>query len=723
MNLESVIQMKDRVIAILKRQMNAVTTEELVSLMGNLSPEEIKEIQDVLNEMVQKSEIYYTNKGKYILFENCKDIEIGEIAVNPKGFGFLILPGDDIHIERNMLNGAIDGDRVIVEVISRKPKLEGRVMRIVERNLNNLVGEIKYIHGKPFMNLEDKRKLIIELDPNTTRNCVEGTIAQARIVKEIRKNYYLAKIVDIIGHKDDAGVDILTIAYKHEIFPDFSKGTITELESIPTAVDPKDLEGRRDLTDKMIFTIDGADTKDIDDAISLERKGDNFLLGVHIADVSHYVRPGSALNEDAMNRGTSSYLVDTVIPMIPHKLSNGICSLNEHVIRLTESCVMEITPRGEIVDFDIFESYIKSNKKMTYKDVNEILMRDKIPAGYEPFIETLKEMNTLAHILKNKAVRNGAIDFDLDEAKIYCDENGRACKVERCVREDGEKMIEQFMIAANETVATCISNMELPFIYRVHDVPSTEKIEDFLKFVSVLGYQVNANIKNITPKEMQHILEQLKDKPEFETLSSNLLRSMKKAKYQRENLGHFGLASKCYTHFTSPIRRYPDLLVHRLLRKYLFDHEIDEHIDDLKPKIDAIAELASDRELKAIEAEREVDDMKMAEYMEGHIGEVFDGKISGLTNFGMFIELENLIEGLVHISDIGNDFFVYNSDILAIIGERTKKMYRLGDKVKVQVISASKTEKQIDFKLVGGEETDGDKKQESEIQLLHRKNI
>lgn len=706
--------MKESVLNTLKLQMNAVTSEELVSLIGNLTPEQIKEVQAVLNEMVQKSEIYYTNKGKYILFENCKDIEIGEIDVNPKGFGFLLLPGDDVHIEKNMLNGAIDKDKVIVEITSRKPKLEGRVLRIVERDLNNFVGEIKYIHGKPFMNLEDKRKLIIELDPNTTKNCVEGTIAQAQIVKEIRKNYYLAKIKDIIGHKDDAGVDILTIAYKHEIYPDFSKKTLTELDKIPDSVDPKDLTGRRDLTSKMIFTIDGADTKDIDDAISLERKGNNYLLGVHIADVSHYVCPGSALNEDAMNRGTSSYLVDTVIPMLPHKLSNGICSLNEGVIRLTESCVMEITPTGEVVDFDIFESFIKSNKKMTYKDVNEILMRDITPQGYEPFKDTLKEMNTLAHILKNRAVRNGLIDFDLDEAKIYCDEFGRACKVERCVREDGEKMIEQFMIAANETVASCISNMDLPFIYRVHDVPSTEKIEDFMKFISVLGYQVNANIKNITPKEMQHILNQLKDKPEFETLSSNLLRSMKKAKYQRENIGHFGLASKCYTHFTSPIRRYPDLLVHRLLRKYLFNHEIDEHAEDLKPMIDSIAELASDRELKAIEAEREVDDMKMAEYMEGHIGEEYDAKISGLTNFGMFVELDNLIEGLVHISDIGNDFFSYNSDIMAIVGNNTKKLYRLGDKVRVKVISASKTEKQIDFKLIGGEEN-GDKKPQSEI--------
>ncbi len=704
--------MKERVLEFLKKSLNAVTTEELCSLMGDLSVKDIEEVQKILNELVQNGEIYFTNKGKYILFENCQDIKIGKIDVHPKGFGFLLLPGDDIHIEKNMLNGAIDGDTVIVEITERKPKLEGRVLRIFKRNLNNLVGEIRFIHGKPFMNLEDKRKLIIELDPKSTRDCVEGTIVQASIIKEIRKNYYLARVSSVIGHKDDAGVDILTIAYKYEIYPDFSKSTLKEIEDIPTEVDPKELVGRKDLTEEIIFTIDGADTKDIDDAISLSRKGSNYLLGVHIADVSHYVKEGSALNEDAMNRGTSSYLADTVIPMIPHKLSNGICSLNEGVIRLTESCVMEIDHNGSIVDFDIFESYIKSKKKMTYKEVNEVIMHDKVPKGYEEFKDILKSMNDLAHILRKKKEREGYIDFNLDEAKIICDENGRACEIQRRVQEDGERMIEQFMVAANETVATCISNMELPFIYRVHDIPSEEKIQDFLKFVSILGYQLNAKIKNITPKAMQEILDQLRDKKEVEALSTTLLRSMKKAKYQRENIGHFGLASKYYTHFTSPIRRYPDLLVHRLLRKYLFDHEIDDKINELEPKIDYIAELSSERELKAVEAEREVDDMKMAEYMEGHIGEEFDGKISGLTNFGIFVELDNMVEGLVHISAIGDDFFHYNSDIMAIVGDNTKKLYRLGDKLKVKVIRANKQEKQIDFEIVGGEE-DGDKKQES----------
>lgn len=704
--------MKERVIEVLKKQFNAVSCEELCSLMGDVTVSEIEEIQKILNEMVQKSEIYYTNKGKYILFENCKDLEIGEISVHQKGFGFLLLPGEDVHIERGMLNGAVDGDKVIVEVISRHEGLEGRVIRIVERNLNNLVGEVKFVHGKAFVSLEDKRNLIIELEPSSLKNCVEGTIVLANIIREVKKNHYLARVSQVIGHKDDAGVDILTIAYKHEIYPEFSKKCEKEIESIPNEVLKEELVGRRDLTDKVIFTIDGADTKDIDDAISLEMKGNNYLLGVHIADVSHYVTPGSALNEDAFNRGTSSYLADTVIPMLPHKLSNGICSLNEGVVRLTESCVMEITPKGEVVDFEIFESFIKSHKKMTYSDVNEIIMRDNIPEGYLEYADTLKKMNELAHIISDSKVRKGSLDFELDEVKIICDDLGRCCGVERRVREDGEKMIEQFMIMANETVATCIYNMDLPFIYRVHDVPSNEKIEDFMKFISVLGYQVKAKLKDITPKTMQDILEQLKDKKEFETLSSNLLRSMRKAKYQRTNIGHFGLASECYTHFTSPIRRYPDLIVHRLLRKYLFDHDLDDDLEKLSSKIDTIAEQSSARELAAVEAEREVDDMKMAEYMEGHIGEIYEGKISGLTNFGMFVELDNMVEGLIKISNIGQDFYVYNSDIMAIIGDATKEMFRLGDEVKVKVISASKESKQIDFALVRGD-GNGNTKQKS----------
>ena len=705
--------MKERVLEILKHEFNAISTEELVSKLGNITPEEINEVQKILNEMVQNFELYFTKKEKYILFENCQDIEIGEIDVNPKGFGFLLLPGDDVHIEKDMLNGAIDGDMVIVEITSRTPKLEGRVLKIVKRNLNNLVGQIKYIHGKPFMMLEDKRNITIEIEPNSAKNCVEGTVVLVTVIREKTKNYYFAKVSNIIGHKDDAGVDILTIAYKHEIYPDFSEKAMQEAENIETEVNPKELEGRRDLTEKEIFTIDGVDTKDIDDAISLEEKNGNYILGVHIADVSHYVQEGMALNEDALARGTSSYLADTVIPMLPHKLSNGICSLNEGVIRLTESCEMEIDRKGKIIDYNIFPSYIISKKKMNYTSVNKLLKEGIVEEGYEPFKDTLIKMNELAKLLRKQMESRGYINFNIDEAKIICDENGRAIDIQRRIQDDGEKLIEAFMIAANETVAGAISNMELPFIYRTHDEPDPKKIEEFMNLMSLLGYNVTGNFKEITPIKMQQLLKQVEDKPEFEMLSTKLLRSMKKAKYTEENIGHFGLGSDCYTHFTSPIRRYPDLEVHRLLRKYLFDHEIDgESVNILEKKLIDIAEQSSEREQKAVEAEREVDDMKMAEYMEAHIGEEYEGKISGLTNFGMFVELDNLVEGLVHISTLKGDYYNYNSDIMAIVGDKTKKMYRLGDKVKIKVESANKTNKTVDFELI--EETkDGNSKQES----------
>ena len=707
--------MKEKVINILKEKYEALSIEDICSSINNVSVSDIEEIQKILNNMVKDFEVYYTNKGRYILFENCKDIEIGEIDVNPKGFGFLLLPGDDVHIEKNKLNGAIDGDKVIVEILTRKPKLEGRVIKIVQRNLNNLVGEVKYIHGKPFVSLEDKRNLVIELDKKTAYNCVDGTIVVVDIISEKKKNYYIGKVNQVVGHKDDAGVDILTIAYKHEIYPDFSDETIDEVNKIENEVSKEELIGRKDLTDKIIFTIDGDDTKDIDDAISLEYKNGNYLLGVHIADVSYYVKEGSPLNEDAYKRGTSAYLADTVIPMLPHKLSNGICSLNENVIRLTQSCMMEIDKKGNIVDYDIFESYIKSSKRMTYKNVNMILKENIVPKGYEKFADTLKDMNNLAHILRNKLERRGYINFDASEAKIICDDNGRAIDIQKRIQDEGEKLIEEFMIAANETVATAIYNMDLPFIYRVHDIPDEKKINDFIRLVSILGYKINGNIKDITPIKMQKILNELKEKPEFEMLSTNLLRCMKKAKYQVENIGHFGLGSKCYTHFTSPIRRYPDLIVHRLLREYLYKHNID--IDTIKKeetKLTSIAMQSSDRELKAVEAEREVDDMKMAEYMETHIGEVYEGKISGLTNFGMFVELDNLVEGLVHLSTIKEDYYTYNSDIMALIGQSTKKMYRLADKVTIKVVASNKTNKTIDFELI--ERTkDGDTKQKSKI--------
>ena len=446
----------------------------------------------------------------------------------------------------------------------------------------------------------------------------------------------------------------------------------------------------------------------------MEKDENNYILGVHIADVSNYVKENTALGDAAYERGTSSYLADTVIPMIPHKLSNGICSLNEGVLRLSMSCVMKYSPEGKLLDYDIFPSYIKSSKKMTYKNVNKIIMENVVPEGYEPFAETLKEMHKLAKILRKSKEARGYIDFDLDEVKIIQDEQGHAIDVQKRIRGEGEKLIEDFMIAANECVASHIYNMGLPFIYRIHETPKSEKIEDFMNMVKILGYRLHTNVKEITPYTMQKMLAELKDKKEFEILSEMLLRSMRKAEYSNENLGHFGIASRAYTHFTSPIRRYPDLVVHRLLKKYLVEQDYSKNtMDILHTSLSEIAAHSSEREVAAVNAERDVDDMKMAEYMENHIGEEYIGRINTITNFGFFVELDNLVEGLVHISSLKKDYFNYIPEILSLVGKNTKKTYRLGDKVKVKCVAASKETAMIDFEIV--EEKNGNTKQKSKI--------
>lgn len=695
--------MKEQVLETLKKEYDAKTLLQINDLMGFETSEELKDLQDVLEELVKDYVVYKTKKDKYILLANCPSLKIGKYQANKKGFGFVLLnKEDDLYISGENSNGAIDGDIVLAEVLNKGIKPEGHIIKIIERNLHNLVGEIVSFKKGLGLKLDDERlDLNIKLDKKSLQGCVVGHKVLVKLTKEIGRKKYLGEVIKILGHKDDPGTDILSIAYKYDIEPDFSAETKEELLSLPEEVSPADLIGRRNLTDKMIFTIDGAHTKDIDDAISLEKDGSNYILGVHIADVSNYVKENTGLGNDAYERGTSNYLANTVIPMLPHQLSNGICSLNEGVIRLTMSCVMTINEKGKVIDYDIFESYIKSSKKMTYEAVNDILMRDIIPDGYEPFADTLKEMNVLAHILRKEKMGRGYIDFNLDEPEIIQDENGKAIDIVRVVREDGEKMIEDFMIAANETVASHIYNMDLPFIYRVHGAPNSDKIDDFTNLLKALGYTLKTRTLDMTPKTMQNVLKELDDKPEFKILSSLLLRSMRKAEYSKENIGHFGLASKAYTHFTSPIRRFPDLTVHRLLKKYLVEKDFSmATINYLNNALVSIAEHSSEREVAAQNAERDVDDMKMAEYMESHIGEIYEGVISSVTSFGFFVELPNLIEGLVHVNSLKGDYFNYVPELLSLIGNTTKKTYRIGDKVKVKCVGASKERAMIDFEVV-----------------------
>ena len=703
--------MKEQIINVMSDKYEALDVIEINDLLELTSPEDLSRLNNVLCELEKDGVVYKTKKNKFILFKNCPSLKSGVLSLNKKGFGFLIVKdGEDIYIDKDNINGAVNDDRVLVEIINNHGKTEGRVLRVLNRDLSNLIGEIYFVDNKPFVKLEDKnKKLDIKLDSKSTNGLVEGTKVIVSITKEMSKNKYMGRVTTVIGHKDDPGVDIKLVAYKYSIYEEFSNKAIEQTEAIPSVVSDNELKGRTDLTNEVIFTIDGDDTKDIDDAISYKFENGLHVLGVHIADVSYYVTENSYLDKDALSRGTSSYLADSVIPMLPHKLSNGICSLNEGVVRLTQSCVMKINNEGNVVDYDIFPSFIKSRKKMTYKKVNDIIMRNIVDSSYQEFSDILKQMNELAHILRRNKVKRGYIDFDLDEAKIIVDEDKNVVGIEKRVREDAERMIEDFMIAANETVATHIYNMDLPFIYRVHDVPNADKIDKFLKLVSLLGYKVNGKVKDLTPVSMQKLLNQLKDVPQYKILSSMLLRSMRKAVYQKDNIGHFGLGSKCYTHFTSPIRRYPDLEVHRLLRKYLYENKIDnETIDYYNANLDYIAGQASEREQASVDAEREVDDMKMAEYMEKHIGEEYDGVISGVESFGLFVELDNLIEGLVHVNSLKGDYYNYVEELLCLIGQNTKKRYTLGDKVRVKVVGASKEARTIDFELVGDKD-DGDK--------------
>lgn len=704
--------MKEKILEILKEETKGQNINEINNKLYLRGMEEITELEDNLKELVTEGILHMSKNREYMLMSNTKSLKVGKLRINKNGNGFVECEPEDIFVHSNDLNGAINGDFVEVEIKTRlnDPEPEGYIRNILKRDLKNVVGEmVKDKKTLAFKPDDEKLNIAVKLTKESMKGCVEGHKVIISIIKEIGNRTFLGKVEKIIGHKNDPGVDILTIAAKHSIETEFSEEVKRELKNIPDEVCENDLIGRTDLTKEMIFTIDGDDTKDIDDAISVKRDGKNYVLGVHIADVSNYVKVGSALYDSAFSRGTSSYLADTVIPMIPHQLSNGICSLNPEVIRLTISCVMTIDGNGKVISYDIFPSYIKSRKQMTYKNVNKILDKNIIPEGYEEYADTLKLMHELSKILRQEKINRGYIDFGIDEAKVIQDENGKAIDIVKRIQGTGEKLIEDFMIAANETVATHISNLDLPFIYRVHDLPNAEKIEDFSNLIKQMGYQIHTNLNKITPVTMQKLLNEFRDKDEFVILSDMLLRSMKKAIYSTNNIGHFGLASKNYTHFTSPIRRFPDLTVHRLLRTYLFENRIDMETINFNAKylID-VADHSSETEVNSVEAERDVLDMKMAEYMESHIGEEYEGIISGVTNFGMFVELDNLIEGLVHISTL-DGFYTYVPEMLSLISANKKNKYRIGDKVKIIVTNANKNQGIIDFELVKGEKNGNSK--------------
>ena len=712
--------MREEIIELLGKEKKALSATEICDKLNLNTAGELKKLLDDLRILEEGYTVYRSNKDKYMLFENSHLLK-GRLSVNKKGFGFVIVDGrdEDIYIDAKNMNGALNNDLVVVEELKGQngKKTEGRVVKVLKKENNLIVGEYKIIDGNPHFIPDDKKlRMEIILDNKDLDDLVDGHKIQVSIVKEMGKYKYLGEVVKIIGHKNDPGVDILSIIYDHGINDVFTDEVMEEVNALPSEVLDSDRKGRKDLTDMTIFTIDGDDTKDIDDAISISKKGENYILGVHIADVSYYVKEGTALYKEAYSRGTSVYLVDRVVPMLPHKLSNGICSLNPNVDRLAISCIMEITPNGKIVSHDIFESVIRSRIQMTYKKVNKILNDEETPEGYEPFKDDLKLMWELAKILRKEKLARGYLDFDVDEPKILVDENCKPYDVVLRERGKGENMIEDFMIAANETVAEHVFYMGLPFVYRVHEVPDNEKVEEFLNSISMLGYHVVGDRNFVYPKSMKKILDQLRDKEGFEILSTLLLRCMKKAVYKPENLGHYGLASKCYTHFTSPIRRFPDTTVHNLLRKYIFnepnDKELNRLIEYWEENLPALCDHASEKERDSIDCERDVESMKMAEYMEGHIGEEYDGTVSSVMNFGLFVQLDNMIEGLVHISEIKGDYYTFDETTHTLRGEKKGKMYKLGQKVRVVVTNASKENSTIDFNLVEGNKS-GNNKQKS----------
>ena len=757
--------MKEEVRQFLDDKRDALDVDSIMSGMG-LEESKKDELVQVLDELENTDfEVFQTRKHKFILYKNSNNLIKGYINVNKNGKGFLktgVEGESDIAIYPSELRYALDGDLVVAERVEytsnndkrvRSKKAEevtGRVIKILKRDVSNIVGEIvKNEEGELEFKSLDKRDITFVLDESEFDKVVEGNIVVLDVLSEINKNKYTAVIKKKLGHKDDAGMDIKIICAKHDVYDEFPEEVEQQLEEIPTEVSDADRVGRVDLTDKMIFTIDGKDTKDIDDAISLEMDKDgNYVLGVHIADVSYYVTENSPLDKEALKRGTSCYPPSSVIPMLPHKLSNGICSLNEDVDRCALSCEMTITPQGRVVNASIFPSVIHSRKKMNYDDVNTILNMseddvneiiesvgkdkldktlnlnmseediaekaeidnrpelEKLPKGYAPFAQNLKLMQELAHILREERTQRGASDFDIKEAKVICDETGRAIDVVSRDRGEGERLIEDFMIAANEAVARAFYynhayGVQLPGVYRVHETPLPTKIEDFISFLGSMGHEIKGSYKKINFKTMRSILEQIEyaNATEEEIIKSMAVRSMPKAFYSSDNLGHYGLASKCYTHFTSPIRRYPDLQTHRLIREFFVngrtDHKTIIYYENLLPEV---CRQASEREVKAAEAERECVKMKMAEYMEDFVGQEFDAVVKGITPFGMFVELPNLVEGLVHVKNL-DGYYAYDEKKQTLSGEGGDK-FTLGKALRVKCTGASKETMDIDFEII-----------------------
>lgn len=717
--------LKEKIIFFIESERKkSFSMEEIAQGLGLQKSEDFKLLVQTIAQMEREQSVVFTKKGKVKLPLKPVLIE-GTFRANERGFGFVTIDPeeDDIYIPKEATGYAMDGDTVAIDIIKTADTAmdrgaEGKVVEIRKRATTQLAGEF-VAYTEEEISETDLYGVVIPKDKKLNQfkvyaaaegtRPVDGSIVMVELTHYPEKNYATSLegiVKQVIGHKNDPGMDILSIVVSNGIPTKFPDDVLAEADQVPDTINEKDLVGRRDLREQLIVTIDGEDAKDLDDAVTVKKLANgNYFLGVHIADVSNYVTEGSQLDREAYERGTSVYLTDRVIPMIPQRLSNGICSLNPHVPRLTMSCEMEIDPNGQVVSHDIFPSVIQTTERMTYTAVNQILEEqdEQVMERYQQLVPMFQEMQELHQILEEMRIRRGAISFEDREAKILVEPDGQPTDILLRSRGVGERLIESFMLAANETVAEHFNKRNFPFIYRIHEQPKEEKMQRFFDFASALGIVVRGTKGTITPKDLQKVIENVEDKPESAVINTMLLRSMQQARYSEDNFGHYGLAAEYYTHFTSPIRRYPDLIVHRLIRSYGQDPS-EANQTYWENELPEIAEHSSKMERRAVEAEREVDAMKKAEYMMDKVGEEFEGIISSVVKFGLFIELPNTIEGLIHINELKQDYFHFIENHLALVGERTGLTFKIGQKVRVKVIKADPEERAIDFELIDAEE-------------------
>lgn len=685
---------------------------------------DFKLLVQTIAQMEREGSILFNQKGKIKLNKQEKFME-GLFRANDRGFGFVSIEGeeDDIFIPKDFTNFALEGDKVKIEILKQGSPMEdqaaeGKVVEVIERNTTQIVG-IFTLYSDADIQKSELYGVVIPKDKKLSRYRLfvanegikpeDGSVVVAEVTfypDSEHTNSFEGIVKQVIGHKNDPGMDILSIVLQHGIPTKFEESTLKEAESLPDVVLDSELEGRVDLRNETIVTIDGEEAKDLDDAVRVEKLDNgNYFLGVYIADVSHYVRENSPLDMEASDRATSVYLTDRVIPMLPRKLSNGICSLNPNVDRLVMACEMEINGEGQVISHDIFEAVIHSTARMTYTAVNEILEKsnEETLKEYQALIPYFENMAELHDILETMRKNRGAISFEDREAKIIVDDAGHPIDIELRERKVAERLIESFMLAANETVARHYTKLKLPFIYRIHEHPKEEKVQRFFEFVTNFGILVRGKKDDVSPKELQKVLDKIAGKPEEPVVSMMLLRSMQQARYSEDPVGHYGLAAEDYTHFTSPIRRYPDLIVHRLIKSYMakpIKDEVKSKWDEVLPDI---ADHSSKMERRAVEAERDTDNMKKAEFMVDKVDQEFDGIITSITKFGMFVELPNTIEGLIHVSQLKNDYFHFVETHLALVGERTGTIYKIGQAVKIKVTKADVDTREIDFELLSAE--------------------